>query len=136
MNTFKNALNDLKSKDPKIRNKAALALRDLGDQRAVGPLISAIINPDNSKSIGTMLYALEVMDCRELFLPLIRIAIGGNFEASAIALDLLHEKDFFVTDEDFTESKSFLDNIERSDLKDFQSVALNELTELFFNESV
>jgi hypothetical protein len=136
MNTFNKAIDDLKSEDPKIRNKASLVLRDLGDQRAVAPLISAIVNADNSKSIGTMLYALEVMDCRELFLPLIRIAIGGNFEASAIALDLLHDKDFSVTDEDFTESKNIFDNIERSDLKDFQSVAFNELTELFFNEGV
>lgn len=42
-----------------IRNRAALALRDIEDSRAVNPLLKAINEEENKNYNGTMAYALE-----------------------------------------------------------------------------
>ncbi|MGF9698671.1 HEAT repeat domain-containing protein [Paenibacillus sp. MABNR03] len=45
-----------------LRNQTAIALSDLGDERAVEPLIQAIMDPRTVGSRGTLLYALENLD--------------------------------------------------------------------------
>jgi HEAT repeat protein len=42
-----------------VRNEVAIALKDIGDNRAVCPLIEALSNADMNRSRGTLLYALE-----------------------------------------------------------------------------
>jgi len=48
--------------DHELRNQAAIALSELGDDRSVEPLIQAIMDPGTSGSRGTFLFALENLD--------------------------------------------------------------------------
>lgn len=50
------------TEDHDLRNQAAIALSELQDDRAVEPLIQAIMDPGTSGSRGTFLYALEHLD--------------------------------------------------------------------------
>ena len=90
------------------RNSAALAIRDRKLQKAVPALIQAILNPANVNHRGTLVYALEVMDCCELFPFLFRLALEGNYECRIIALGILWDKGFYVSDDELNEAELLL----------------------------
>lgn len=83
-----------------LRDAAALALRDLRDQRALHPLADAVrAEPGRC---GTFLYALQTLDCRpiveflvELFIdsgPSVRTSVSGCLEtidAATLPADVL-----------------------------------------------
>lgn len=58
-----------------VRNEVAIALKDIGDNRAVYPLVEALSNADMSRSRGTLLYALEEMHY-EPYIEIIVALIG------------------------------------------------------------
>ncbi len=90
----------LTDEESKVRNGAALALREKPDFRAVTPLINNVINPIDSKRCATFVYALESHDCSEHFLDIFRILFYSNFECKINAHDILSEQQFRFSDED------------------------------------
>lgn len=71
-----------KTNEPAIRNAAAVGLRELGDERALCPLLSLINDPKTEGNRGTLIYALEGFDCSKLLPLLTELVITGNFEVS------------------------------------------------------
>jgi len=74
------------TQEHRIRDAAAVALRDLGDSRAIGPLVELISDPRTDRHRGTLLYALEGFNCLEFIPNLVELVITGGFEVSRQAL--------------------------------------------------
>lgn len=72
-----------------IRNAIAIALADIGDEKAVIPLINMIQDPKTEGCRGTLLYALEQLDYSSFALEITEVMIHGNFEASRQAFQLI-----------------------------------------------
>jgi hypothetical protein len=84
----------LNSSLPSARNAAALALRELKEKIAKKPLISAIMKPEHKNNNGTLISALSELDCSDLFLFFLNIALYGNCEGQSKALMALNDKTF------------------------------------------
>jgi HEAT repeat protein len=82
----------LKSTDNKIlRNEIAIALSDIGDDRAVEPLIEVITDPKTSGSRGTLLYALENLNYIVHIENIIPFIGDSSLEVSAQSFMLLEQ---------------------------------------------
>ena len=101
----------LGSDEPQIRNVAALAIRDIGDNNAVEPLFSAIFKKDNFRSAGTLVYALQTLDCGRKFKELFEILFYHNYEPKAMAFMILKNQEFEFTTRDILDVKAEWDNI-------------------------
>lgn len=99
----------LKSDRVVTRNAAALALREIGDSRAVDPLFRAINNPNNRSDRATLVYALETLDCRNHFLDLIELAISEKADVQLSAMDILERQAFLVNDDDLNQARETLE---------------------------
>lgn len=72
-----------------LTNTIALALKDIGDERAVEPIIALIKDPKSKGRNGTLLYCLEDFDTSP-YLDFILELIGeGDFEVRREAYSLL-----------------------------------------------
>ena len=69
------------------RNRAAMGLAYLGDERAVTPLLQAIQRPETRGSNSTMVYALTQFDCRHLLKELFQMVFQQGYEAQLIGAD-------------------------------------------------
>ena len=77
-----------------------MELRDLaesGVRVTVEPFFAAIEEPANHNNRGTLVYALEVMDCSLYFVCLFDLALQGNYEVSLHAYTIISEKAMDVT---------------------------------------
>ncbi|KAA8782373.1 HEAT repeat domain-containing protein [Paenibacillus amylolyticus] len=74
-----------------VRNEVAIALRDIGDNRAVYPLIEALSNAQLRRSRGTLLYAMEEMHY-EPYIEIIVALIGDASLEVRLQSFLLFEK--------------------------------------------
>jgi len=81
------------TENPGIRNALAIALRDIGNEKAISPLIDLINDPKTLGSRGTLLYALEPFDCTGYLESIVQQFLTGNFEVQAIAYQLLESMD-------------------------------------------
>ena len=79
------------TKSHALRNEIAIALKDIGDNRAVYPLLEALQNPENIKSRGTLLYALEDMDYKPFIEMIVPLIGDTNFEVSRHSFLLLEK---------------------------------------------
>ena len=86
-----------------IRNRAALALEDIKDNRAVEPLLNAIFKKENHNYNGTLVYALESLDCSGKLKEIFRILIYETYEAKMVADTILSEQKFDFNDDDLIE---------------------------------
>ncbi len=93
----------LESENAWLRNSAALALRDIGDNRAVEPLFHAIQKPENANNRGTLVYALEELDCSQKLPELFDILFYARYEAKMSAATVLDEQIFEFSAEDLHE---------------------------------
>ena len=126
----------LKSRQHYIQNRAAGALRDIGDDRAIEPLIAAIKLPTNQGYNGSFIYALQTLDCKHLFSFLFDLVIEGDYEVRCMSLMILEEQEFEVTPTDFTEAKNKLDTyMSRKDLRPEDEHCMQELHTVFVNIS-
>jgi HEAT repeat protein len=82
---------DLKSFDPSVRDRAALKLMDIGDERAICPLLEAITKPENVDYRGTLVHALSAFNCIEHLEVLVDICVTGDFEVSSGAFNAIEE---------------------------------------------
>ena len=96
----------LKLDDPAIRNRAALALEEIKDNRALDPLLTAIFKKENHNSNGTMVFALEPLDCRNHLIQIFKILLFETYESKLSAYNILTDQEFIVTDKDIFEITS------------------------------
>ena len=116
-------LSVLKSKDALQRNSAALALRDIGDNRAGEPLWQEIQNPENRNKRGTMVYALEKLDCSQKLPDLFDLLFYGSYEVKMYAGTILDEQIFEFSEADLHAIQRKWDDLQRHPEKcvDFES---------------
>lgn len=72
-----------------IRNAIAIALSDIGDPRAVEPIVNMLKNPITIGHRGTLLYALEPFNYSDYIELLTEFLIDDNFEVSRQSLSLI-----------------------------------------------
>lgn len=86
-----------------IRNRAALALEDIKDNRALEPLLTAILKKENHNYNGTMVFALESLDCSQKLKEIFRILFYETYESKISAYAILSDQMFDFTKEDLLE---------------------------------
>jgi hypothetical protein len=86
--------------DVLLRNRASIGLHDLGDSRAVAPLMQAILKKENENHRGTMVYALDTLDCPDLLPQLFDLLFYGNAEVKMGAASVLDHQIFEFDSED------------------------------------
>jgi hypothetical protein len=121
--------------DPIIRNAAAVGLRELGDERALKPIVSLINDPKTEGYRGTLMYALEGFECCNLLPFLIEQVIAGNFEVSHQAFSLIESIDVELdsrTVNSYTQQieDALLQNEEKADLLEDLIDLLNEMSDI------
>ena len=82
---------DLESTDSSVRDKAAISLMDIGDERAVLPLIKAIQIPENANHRGTLVYALSAFNCTAHIKLLVDLILTANFEVATGSFQILEQ---------------------------------------------
>lgn len=100
----------LASPSAQTRDAVALALRDIGDNAALEPLVAAIRSPATTDHRGTLVYALETHDCRDYFLFLFDLALSDTFEVQDRALTILHAQQFVHNFAELDTAQAHLDS--------------------------
>jgi hypothetical protein len=88
-----------------MRNLAALGLRDNKIDRAIDPLLKAIFIKENYNNNGTMVYALELLDCSKKLVEIFKILFYQGFEAKLHSYSILSEQTFEFANQDLKEIK-------------------------------
>jgi hypothetical protein len=86
--------------DVRLRNRASIGLHDLGDNRALEPLMQAILKKENENCRGTMVHALDTLDCPHLLPQLFDLLFYGNAEVKMGAASVLDHQVFEFDSED------------------------------------
>ena len=86
-----------------IRNRAALALEDIKDNMALEPLLTAIFKKENHNYNGTMVFALQALDCSKKLKEIFRILFFETYEAKISAYAILCDQTFDFTKQDLIE---------------------------------
>jgi len=78
-----------------------LAARTLGlvtqNEKALDPLVEAIMDKENSSITGELLVALEGFDVSGIYVELFRLYLFGTYKVSMTAKELLDYKEFDIT---------------------------------------
>ncbi len=98
----------LKSDSHEVRDASALALREIGDNSAVCPLVEAIKKPEHIQSRSTLVYALETLDCSDLFLEIFKLALADKADVQMSAITILTEQGFYISDGDLKKAHQIL----------------------------
>jgi len=100
-----------------LRNRLALALADIGDQRAVKPLITLAKLKSLTGHKGTLIYALQSLNCESIFLDLVDLAIhddGWEARTEAIgAIETIKVIDFEELELAYKKADTTLYNLNR-----------------------
>lgn len=107
-------LDMLKSGDSQIRNLAAVAMRESKNQKYFGPLIKRINELGPSGQIGTLVYALELLDCSHNLFDIANLNLnsGTNLEVKHSTTVILNEQDFLVTKDELKKVNELLDKFD------------------------
>ena len=90
----------LDHKDSSIRNAVALTFRDNKFNEAVEPLFKSINKEENKNYRGTMVYALQMLDCSHKLQEIFKLLFYGNYEVKMGVLTILEEQKFEFTKDD------------------------------------
>lgn len=93
-----------------IRNRAALALEEIKDNRALEPLLTAIFKKENHNYNGTMVFALESLDCSQKLKEIFRILFYETYESKISAYAILSDQIFDFAKEDLLEIQNMWDD--------------------------
>ena len=104
-------LNMLKSKEPNSRNLAAVAMRNSRNQEYFNPLIARIKELGVDGQIGSLVYALEKLNCsRNLYdIATLNLTNKGNEEIKHSTTVILNEQAFVLTKADLEKVEHLLD---------------------------
>jgi HEAT repeat protein len=90
-----------------LRNAIAITFRDNKFSDALEPILNAINKKENKGRTGTLVYALEKLDCRFKLKELFHILFDNNsYEVQNHILTILDEQTFDFTEADLLEIKS------------------------------
>ncbi len=106
--TVRKLIGLLGSSRTETRNAAALALREIGNDIAVEPLLEAIRKPENRTNRSTMIYALEKLDCSNHFIDIFMLALAPKEDVRLSALNILHEQGFWLSGEEIGKARFLL----------------------------
>lgn len=98
----------LRSHSAPTRNAAAIALRQIGDNRAVEPLFAAIQTPANLQDRSTLVYALEHLNCSGHFQDVFLLVLSDKADVRLAAANIFFSQGFFVDEEDLTKARQLL----------------------------
>ncbi len=112
-----------------VRNAVALTFRDNEFNDALETILNSINKKENKGYTGTMVYALEKLDCRLKLKELFNILFDNNsYEVQNHILTILDEQTFEFTETDLLEVKSTweklkdnwneLNNVDKDNLKE------------------
>ncbi len=90
----------LSSNDSGIRNIASLTLRTIGDSKAVDPLFNAIQKPENQHYNGTLVFALQTLNCSKRLLDLFDLLFYSDFEVRMGVVTILQKQIFDFSEHD------------------------------------
>ena len=109
-------LDMLKSNDSQVRNLAAIAMRDSKDQKYLNPIIQRLKELGPQGQIGTLVYALENLDCsRNLYdIANLNLNSGTNLEVKHSTTVILNEQTFRLTNSELEKVKEMLDRFDFS----------------------
>lgn len=86
-------INELqRTENRRHRNTIAIVLGDLKCNESVGVMVELINKPENRMCIGTLIYALEELDCEHEIKNIIHVLFDGNYEAQCNMYSLLEQK--------------------------------------------
>ncbi|MBS1585350.1 MAG: hypothetical protein JSS82_07345 [Bacteroidetes bacterium] len=94
------------------RNIAALRLGEIGDNRAVDPLLNAILKPENINYNGTLVYALSYLDCSRKLPELFEVLFYHGYEAKLMASEIIGKQIFEFSKGDILAVKSRWEDLE------------------------
>ncbi len=66
----------------RVRNAAAVGLRELADPAALDPLLLQIRDPKNANAYGTLLYALQTLNARSAVVDLASMVCNDEYEGA------------------------------------------------------
>lgn len=102
----------LESDNVHLRNLAALALREIGDNQALEPLLKSINKDGKKNHRGTMVYALQTLDCSCKLPELFDLLFYGRFEVKMGVTTILDEQVFDFTQQDLINIKHKWEDIQ------------------------
>ena len=107
-------LDMLRSDDAQIRNLAAVAMRETKNQKFLGPLTKRINELGTKGQIGTLVYALETLDCsRNLYdVANLNLNAGTNMEIKHSTTVILNEQSFELTTTEVEEIEKLLNEFD------------------------
>jgi hypothetical protein len=76
----------VETEDHALRDALALALSDLDEERLLPAVADLLADPKTRGHRGSLLYALEPLDCRPILRLLVELAVTGGFEVARQAL--------------------------------------------------
>ncbi|WP_345955028.1 HEAT repeat domain-containing protein [Mucilaginibacter sp. PAMB04168] len=80
--------------NPLIFNRAAIGLHDIGDNRALEPLLTTIKKQENINRNGTLVFALLALDCSTRLLDIFDLLFYGDYEVKVSVAIILDEQAF------------------------------------------
>jgi HEAT repeat protein len=105
-----------------VRNAVSLTFRDNRFNAALEPLLTAINKEENKGYTGTMVYALEKLDCSHKLRELFDILFNKNsYEVQNHILTVLDEQEFKFNDDDLVYIRSKWDKL-KDDWNDINKV--------------
>jgi len=121
----------LESTDPKVRHPVALGIYDLKPQAALEPLLKAIFKPENHNYNGTLVFALEGLDCSKKLKDIFKILFYSSYEAKISAHAILSKQIFEFTSTELLEIQAMWDDLLANTEKcpDFHSGDTKEMME-------
>jgi len=124
-------ISQLNNNDPSIRNNAALQLADLGANQVVNALLDAILKVDNFGNNGTLVYALQKLDCSQKLVEVFAILFYQDYEAKLMAHQLLDQQVFEFSKEDLLTIQAMWHDCIKHPEKcpDFGTVAVRDMIE-------
>ena len=78
----------LKEHNDNLRNVIALSLGSLKADDAVPILIQLVKKPELKNKRGSLVYALQNLDCKNYFIDIVELICDGNYEVCNHALDI------------------------------------------------
>ncbi|MBF0331364.1 MAG: HEAT repeat domain-containing protein [Candidatus Omnitrophica bacterium] len=122
-------INNLKNADRRIQMSSAFALRIIANNRAIKPLLAAIKNPSNKQYTGSFVYALQTHNCKDLVIPILKIALNNNYENQTHALQILAKQRFKASQKEILQARKLIRRYINSENKcpDY-AILIEELT--------
>ncbi len=99
-----------------VRNEVAMTFMDNKFNDALEPLLTSIKKPENRNARGTMVYALQALDCSQKLKELFDILFTAtkNIEVQSGILTVLEEQEFEFTKTDLIEIRSTWDMLKET----------------------